>query len=174
MKNRFKSFIFLRVIIISILYLLNCAPKPMENLYDLGVTGPLITLSYKGSPKVEVTRSCKSIEINYKVNRPIEYFINRLQPRGKIKCVMNIANILRVLDGWHDSPALGEATFNIYSLDETGVLNPKLCHSKSDFKSPAEGTVSYYINAVYIDQNGNKHKGLISNYLTIPAYFYDR
>ncbi|MGM0466675.1 MAG: hypothetical protein ACQERH_09620, partial [Acidobacteriota bacterium] len=108
------------------------------------------------------------MEINYKVNRPIKEFINHLQSRGKIKCMMNIANIIRVEDGWHDSPKSGGLTFSLRSLDENGVLRPKLCHSKKDFNSPAEGTVSYYIIAVYYDHNGHKHKGLISNYLTIP------
>ncbi|MFW6140537.1 MAG: hypothetical protein ACOC5S_04200 [Acidobacteriota bacterium] len=146
----------------------------MEILYELGVTAPLITLSYGGPSKVEVTRSCKTIEINYKVNRPIKDFRNHLQSRGKIKCVMNIANIIRVQEGWHDSPKLGRLTFNLRSLDENGVLRPKFYHSKKDFNSPAKGTVSYYIIAFYTDQNGNKHKGLISNYLTISASFYDK
>jgi hypothetical protein len=146
----------------------------MENLYELGVTAPLITLSYGGPSKVEVTRSCKTIEINYKVNRPIKDFRNHLQSRGKIKCVMNIANIIRVQDGWHDSPESGGMTFFLDSLGKTGVLKPKLCHSKKDFNSPAKGTVSYYIISVYTDHNGHKHNGLISNYLTIPASFHDR
>lgn len=146
----------------------------MENLYELGMTAPLITLSYKSQPKVHVTRSCETIEVHYKVNRPIEDFRDHLHLQGKIKCVMNIANILRVQDGWHDSPESGGMTFALISLDKTGVLKPKLCHSKKDFSSPAEGTVSYYINAVYRDRRGKKHTGLISNYLTIPALFYDK
>jgi len=146
----------------------------MENLYELGMTAPLITLSYEGRQSVNVTRSCESIEINYKVNRPIEDFKDHLQSRGKIICVMNIANILRVQDGWHDSPESGGMTFALDSLNKTGVLRTKLCHSKKDFSSPVQGTVSYYINAVYRDRRGNKHTGLISNYLTIPALFYDK
>jgi hypothetical protein len=157
-----------------ILYLLNCAAPHMENLYELGVTAPLITLSYEGQPKLDVTRSCKAIVINYKVNRPIKEFIKHLQSREKIKCTMNIANIIRVQEGWHDSPKSGGLSFNIRSLDENGVLRPKLCHSKKNFNSPAKGTVSLYIISVYYDHNGHKHKGLISNYLTIPASFYDK
>ncbi|MFO7980207.1 MAG: hypothetical protein R6V00_05155 [Candidatus Aminicenantes bacterium] len=173
-KNHFKIFIINSVIFLSILYLLNCAAPHMENIYELGVSAPLITLSYEGGSKVDVTRTCEAIVVNYKVNRPVKDFIKHLQSRGKIKCMMNIANIIRVEDGWHDSPKSGGLTFNLRSLDENGVLRPKLCHSKKDFNSPAEGTVSYYIIAVYYDHNGHKHKGLISNYLTIPASFYDR
>jgi len=146
----------------------------MENLYELGMTAPLITLSYKGQSNIHVTRSCEAIEVYYKANRPIEDFINHLQPQGKLKCVMNIANILRVQEGWHDSPESGGMTFSLDSLGKTGVLRPKLCHSKKNFSSPAKGTVSYYINAVYRDRRGIKHTGLISNYLTITAIFYDK
>jgi len=86
---------------------------------------------------------------------------------------MNLANILRVQEGWHDSPESGGMTFALKSLGKTGVLKPMLCHSKKDFSSPAEGTVSYYINAVYRDRREKKHTGIISNYLTIPAIFFD-
>jgi len=146
----------------------------MENLYELGVTAPLITLSYEGQKKVNTTRSCETIEIHYKVNRPIKGFRSHLRSRSKIKCVMKIANIIRVQEGWHDSPKSGGMTFFLDSLSKTGILKPKLCHSKKDFKSPAKGTASYYINAVYRDRRGIKHTGLISNYLTIPASFHDR
>ncbi len=178
MKHHLKSLIIRSVLFLPILFLLTCAtptPAPhMENLYELGMTAPLITLSYKGQQNVHVTRSCEAIEIHYKVNRSIEDFRDHLQPQGRIKCVMDIANILRVQDGWHDSPESGGMTFALNSLNKTGVLKPKLCHSKKDFSGPVKGTVSYYINAVYRDRRGIKHTGLISNYLTIPALFYDR
>ena len=175
MKHPFQSLI-ISVVFLSILFLLKCATPTlhMENLYELGVTAPLITLSYEGPPNVHVTRSCVAIEINYKANRPIEDFKNHLHPQGKIRCVMNMDNILRVQDGWHDSPESGGMAFALNSLGKTGVLRAKLCHSKKDFSSPAEGTISYYINAVYRDRRGKKHTGLISNYLTIPALFYDK
>ena len=140
MKHPFKSLI-ISIVFLSILFLSNCAtPTPyLENLYELGMTAPLITLSYNNPPNMHVTRSCEAIEINYKVNRPIEDFRNHLQPQGKIKCVMNLANILRVQEGLHDSPDIGGMTFALNSLDREGVLRTKLCHSKKDFSSPAEG-----------------------------------
>ncbi|MGB2955765.1 MAG: hypothetical protein WBB64_07320 [Anaerolineales bacterium] len=177
MKGITKIYIMIFVLKLSVISFICCATTPMENLYEPGTNIPLVTIAYQSQQKVEVTRSYMgSVKLQYNINRPIESFISSLHPSGKIECNVNIANLLGSGEGGlHDYPLWGAALqFDLEGLEETGFIEPTLRHSKRDFKSPVHGTVRYYVIAKYVDQNGQKHKGRISNDLVIPAIFYDR
>lgn len=165
------QFIILCVMPFSIIFISGCM-APLENLYEPGVETHLITLTYEGETPV-VTSSGSSIipEIKYKVNRPIKNFVNRLQPKGNIVCEMFLYHNVGGKTGYYDfvrnTPIL---TFDIESLDETGVLKPIFFRCSKDMeelvRSGAEATSGIYIMANFIDQQGNKHTGHVSNTVT--------
>ena len=120
-----------------------------------------------------VTSSGSSIipEIKYKVNRPIKDLVNRLQPKGNIVCDMFLYHEIGGRTGYHDwvnhTPIL---TFDIESLDETGVLKPAFFRCSDNMneviRSEAEATSGVYIFANFTDQQDKKHRGRVSNTAT--------
>ena len=156
----------------SIIVISGCMITPAEDLYEPGVETHLITLTYEGdTPRVTGSGSSIIPEIKYQVNRPIKDFINRLQPEGNITCDMlvyhNIGGKTGYYDWVHHTPIL---TFDIESLDEAGVLKPRFFRCSRDIgeviHSEAEAISVVHIEANFTDQQGNKHRGAVSNSAT--------
>lgn len=180
MNNHFLKFIIFCLMPFSIMFLSGCG-APLENLYEPGVESHLITLTYEGeTPRVTSSGASIIPEIKYKVNRPIKDFVDRLQPEGNIVCNMELYHNVGGKTGYFDflrSPIL---TFDIESLDETGVLKPIFFKYSSDMEKilrrslvsdPVEATSGVYILVYFTDQQGKTHRGRVSNTVTFPSSF---
>ena len=177
MKCSISKLLIVTVLAILLTSLSNCATTPMENLYEPGVTTPMITLSLSPEhvPPLEVTRSERKMKVKYRVNRSIAEFKNRLKPKGKIECTVSVANILVIKGLDYGEYYLDIMPFDIDSLSETGgFLDFPFGHFKYNFRDQVRGRVNYTLTARYKDAHGKRHKGSISNRLAIPAVFHDK
>ncbi len=108
-----------------------------------------------------------NVGLKYKVKSSIEDFKKHLEPAGQIMCALHYGcNI----GGLHDFPWGPALRFEIDKLQETGDFFPAFSHSK-DLSGSVQGYVFLSLVASYLDKDGKKHSGVISNSLTIPAIF---
>lgn len=162
-----KSLAILSVLVLAIF--MDCCVAslgiPQEAIKEALI---IISLSPEQATPINLKKSVyTNVKLKYKVSRSIEDFKKYLEPAGQIVCALHYGcNI----GGLHDFPWGPALRFEIDKLQETGDFFPAFSHSK-DLGGSVKGHVFLSLVASYLDKDGKKHSGVISNSLTIPAIF---
>ncbi len=168
----------MKIIKFSLLSILFLGCVQHVSLYTEGVTKELITISVPDThAPLEITNNPQGSEIilGIKLNRSLDKFEKSLDSIKKVRYALHV---IKLIDGIHyyDIP---RSCFTLSDSVDATVLyikHPFIISTKpSHFwktTSFRRGSITFYYQCTYIDENYKIYEGLVSNKLVVPAVFY--
>ena len=148
--------------VLSLILLFGCVSS--ENLYQEGVTEPLIVLS-SASDILLIDDEFISVTVEYKFTRSRSDFEAYLDPRDGVKYMLTTMKFC----GRHAYNPSYDCTTRLRG--ESGTIIENFRNKFDQGYAIGKGYVHFYISASYTDKKNVKHKGWVSNPLNIPAIF---
>ena len=160
--------------LLLVMFFIGCAKQ--VNLYPEGITKELITIDIPSANiPLEISKGSQGARIilNAKFNRLIDEFEQHLNPK-KIRYALHVSKLVEGVR-YDDTPRNIVEITNSLNATVLHITHPYIASTKPNRKWNTKiirrGSVSFYYQCTYTDQNDKMYTGPISNKLVVPALF---